>query len=263
MDPAHPWLPFETHPVYAWALLAVMIFGAITFAALFFVTAPYGRHFRDGWGPSMPAKLGWILMEAPSPIGFACVYWQSEHALASVPLVLFAFWQTHYFWRAFVFPLLMRGAGKRKPVLTVLLAVAFNCCNGALNAYAITHLAPHLWSADWLLDPRFIVGVALFASGGAINQHSDHLLRHLREPGATGYSIPRGGAFRWVTSPNYLGEILEWLGFALAAWTLAAAVFAAFTAANLVPRAISHHRWYHEQFQNYPASRRAIVPYIL
>ena len=258
-----PAFPFEAHPLYTWALVFVIAFGALTFPILFFVSAPYGRHFREGWGPTIAAKLGWVLMEAPSPIGYAVVHFRSEHGFASVPVVLLGMWQTHYVWRSFVFPLLMRGSGKRKPLLTVLMAVGFNCCNGTLNAFAITELAPHLWTNDWLTDPRFLIGVAVFVFGWAMNQHSDHLLRNLRQPGESGYKIPYGGAFRWVTSPNYLGEIIEWLGFALAAWTVPGIVFAGFTAANLIPRAVSHHRWYHEQFPDYPSERKAILPHVL
>jgi 3-oxo-5-alpha-steroid 4-dehydrogenase 1 len=95
-----------------------------------------------------------------------------------------------------------------------------------------------------------------------VNVHSDHVLRALRAPGESGYKVPFGGAFTYVSAPNYLAEIVEWLGFALAAQTLAAWAFAAFTFANLAPRALANHRWYREKFPEYPARRRALIPFL-
>jgi steroid 5-alpha reductase family enzyme len=111
-------------------------------------------------------------------------------------------------------------------------------------------------------DAAFALGVVLFLAGLALNLHSDHLLRRLRAPGETGYKVPFGGGFAWVSAPNYLGEIIEWLGFAIAAGTLAAWAFAVFTVANLAPRALSNHRWYRERFPDYPADRRALIPFL-
>ena len=65
---------FAAHPLYAYALSFVVLFGAVSFVVLLFISAPYGRHVRDGWGPVMPARLAWVLMEAPSPIGCAYVF---------------------------------------------------------------------------------------------------------------------------------------------------------------------------------------------
>jgi hypothetical protein len=60
-----------------------------------------------------------------------------------------------------------------------------------------------------------------------------------------------------------MGEIIEWCGWALATWTFAGAAFAFFTIANLLPRALSHHRWYREKFPDYPRERKAIIPGVL
>jgi protein-S-isoprenylcysteine O-methyltransferase Ste14 len=66
-----------------------------------------------------------------------------------------------------------------------------------------------------------------------------------------------------VSCPNYLGEIVEWTGFALLTWSLPAVSFAAWTVANLVPRALAHHRWYRERFPDYPRRRKALIPGLL
>ena len=104
--------------------------------------------------------------------------------------------------------------------------------------------------------------VALFLFGFAVTQHADRELFSLRRPGESGYKNPHGGLYRFVSCPNYLGEILEWCGWALATWSLAGLAFALWTIANLVPRARAHHRWYRTTFSEYPAERRAVVPFV-
>lgn len=242
--------------------VAVMAAAAIaSFVALLFVPAPYGRHHRPGWGPAIPARIGWVVMESPSVWLFAWVYAQGRYASDTVPLVLLALWQLHYLQRTLVFPLRMRP-GAPKPLVTVAMALGFNLANAWLNAAGVSGVEGP-YAPGWAASPRFVLGVALFALGFGVNLHSDAILRRLRKPGETGYRVPQGGLFRWVTSPNYLGEIVEWCGFALAAGTWAAAAFALFTAANLVPRALTHHRWYRERFPDYPRERRAILPGLL
>ena len=96
-----------------------------------------------------------------------------------------------------------------------------------------------------------------------INISSDNILFKLRKGGEKEYTIPKKGLFRWVSCPNYLGEILEWMAFALMTWSLAGLSFMIWTMANLVPRAIKGHQWYHSKFDSYPKNRKAIFPYII
>jgi 3-oxo-5-alpha-steroid 4-dehydrogenase 1 len=241
--------------LYLFAVASLAVAAAVTFPLLFAVTAPYGRHLRAGWGPTLDARLGWLLMEAPSPLLCLSAFAIGGGLRApwSVWLLL-GLYQLHYLYRSFVFPFRLKG-GTRKPWLTVGLAFLFSVLNGSANGWGLARFAAP--AGPWLA-----LGVGLFVVGWAINQHADAVLLGLRGPGETGYRIPRGGLYRWVSCPNYLGEILEWLGFALAAGTAAAGVFALFTAANLVPRAASHHRWYRETFDDYPEERRALLPFL-
>jgi 3-oxo-5-alpha-steroid 4-dehydrogenase 1 len=100
----------------------------------------------------------------------------------------------------------------------------------------------------------------LFILGFIINRQADFTLHKLRKGGETGYSIAYNGLYRWISCPNYLGEILIWTGWAVATWSLAGLSFAVWTAANLVPRARAHHRWYLQNFADYPANRKMLVP---
>lgn len=241
----------------AWIALAV-----VTFVTLLRVAAPYGRHARRGWGATIPAALGWVVMESPSPLLMAFFFFTSGRAAdpASAPFV--TLWLGHYIYRAFVFPFLGPGARAPMPLSVAASAFAFNLVNGSLNGWWLFVLGPRR-GEGWLTDPRFMSGVLLFFAGFAIHTRADAILRRLRAPGETGYRIPRGFLFDRVSCPNYLGEIVEWTGWAILTWSLAGTSFAIWTFANLVPRALAHHRWYRETFPEYPPRRRAIFPGLL
>lgn len=250
--------PGALHRVAALALIGL---AAPTFAALLLVTAPYGRHARAGWGPALPSRLGWILMESPAVAWFGAVYLGGAHRGEAAPLALLALWLAHYLNRALVYPFRLRAGGKRMPAVVVLLGFAFNLWNGWLNASWIS--GPGAYPAAWLRDPRFLAGAALFAAGLFTNLDADRRLLALRRRGEGGYRIPRGGLYEWVSCPNYLGEMAEWCGWALATWSIPGLAFAVWTVANLAPRALAHHRWYRERFPDYPPGRRALLPFLL
>jgi 3-oxo-5-alpha-steroid 4-dehydrogenase 1 len=241
-----------------WGWLAL---SAITFITLFFRTAPYGRHTQRGWGPTIAPRWGWLLMEAPAALviaGFAL----PAIARADWPQgwLLIGLWELHYLNRAFVFPFRLRST-RPMPMAVVAMAIVFNFMNGWLNARGLTAFGPELGRAA-ITSPRVLTGTALFLVGLAINWDADARLLRMPRSADGGYTIPRGGLHDLVSCPNYLGEIIEWLGFALAAGSLAALGFAVWTFANLAPRAVAHHAWYRAQFPDYPPSRRALIPYL-
>lgn len=77
-----------------------------------------------------------------------------------------------------------------------------------------------------------------------------------------GYWIPRGGMYELISCPNYLGETIEWIGYAITTGSLVGTAFAFYTFANLAPRAHQHHQWYQETFPDYPVNRKAYIPFI-
>ncbi len=247
--------------VHAYLALAMIALALLSFVALLYVDAPYGRHLRAGWGPTVSARTGWVVMESPAVLLFIGIYSIGEHATDVVPVILLALWQLHYINRTFVYPFRIRAGNKRMPLAIVAMALVFNCLNAYLNARWISHLGTY--PASWPSSVAFAGGCLLFLAGWTINQQSDAILISLRRPGESGYKIPHGGLYRWVSSPNYLGEILAWIGWAMAAWSLAGLAFAVFTVANLLPRALTNHRWYIREFPDYPKSRRALIPFVL
>lgn len=227
------------------------------------VSAPYGRYARSGWGCTMNANLAWFFQEIPSfavPVLF--IVFTNKWKLISVcSKVVMGCFLLHYFQRAFVFPLLIRG-GKPTPCVPFFLALVFCVVNGYLQGGYLLYHAPRSVDGCYTI-PLFIIGLVLFFTGMAVNIHSDHILRNLRKPGETGYVIPRGGMFNFVSGANFFGEILEWWGYFLMSPSLPSLAFAVFTSSNIGPRALQHHKWYLQKFEDYPKNRKAIIPFIL
>src|SRR5512135_358045 len=93
-------------------ILAGLVLAVGIFVALFFVSAPYGRHIRKGWGPLIANHYGWVLMESPAALVFGALF-----ALGTVPkalpgLLFFAMWELHYVHRAFIYPWTIRDGRK-------------------------------------------------------------------------------------------------------------------------------------------------------
>ncbi len=247
---------------FDWVAYGTLALAPVVFGILLFIKAPYGRHIRGGWGPLLDNRLGWFLMESPAVFVFGAIMILYA-PFNTVPIALLLMWQLHYCHRVFVYPLTLKK-GRKMPWLILLMAVIFNTSNGYLNAWSIASQADKYTTA-WLASPQFIVGVMMFFGGMVLNKISDKTLARLsaERVGGGNYQVPFGGLYRWVSCPNSLGEIIQWTGWAIASWSLAGWVFAIWTMANLVPRALAHHRWYQQNFEDYPPYRRALLPFLL
>lgn len=243
--------------IYVWIALAIFIF-----PLLLRVIVPYGRHSTDSWGPKLNNRVGWILMELPVVIVFSWFLFMGSN-VKSIPVYIFyGLFMLHYANRIFIFPFKMKSKPNQMPWMIVIFAISFNLFNGFFNGYWFGYLAP-VYDNSWLYDPRFIIGIILFFTGMYINISSDNKLISLRKGGEKGYFIPYGGLFEYISSPNLFGEIIEWTGWALLTWSLPGFSFMIWTMANLIPRAVDHHRWYHQRFKDYPKNRKAVIPKVL
>ena len=240
----------------AWIAIAV-----ITFCSLFFVVAPYGRHIKEGWGPNISARLGWVFMESPCVIlmlGLAIFAWEK---LNLVHLVFLIIWLSHYVHRTFIWPFKADMLGKEMPITIALSAFFFNIVNVSIQGYWIFYFVSY--SVDWLSSPFFITGVLIFFIGMYINIRSDYILINLRKEKGPGYHVANTFLYKHLSCPNYFGELLEWMGWAILTYSLSGFVFFIWTFANLFPRAIANHKWYKKQFKQYPQSRKAVIPWII
>ncbi|XP_056267005.1 3-oxo-5-alpha-steroid 4-dehydrogenase 2a isoform X2 [Pseudoliparis swirei] len=251
----------ECRAAAVWSLSWALIVGGVAYLLRQTQShTPYGR-YRPAAGRCRPARLAWFLQEVPAfllPLLLLLVTGETTGRT----LLLSAF-MLHYFHRSLVYAPLTRG--RPVPLPIVLAAAIFCSLNGFLQAHQLLHCAgPRGRGPGALLGAgRLAAGLLLFVVGMVINIHSDHILRGLRRPGETAYRIPHGGMFEFVSGANFLGEILEWTGFALASWSLPATAFAFFTECSIGPRAYQHHRDYQQRFKDYPRSRKALLPFIL
>ncbi|MGM9697110.1 MAG: DUF1295 domain-containing protein [Prevotella sp.] len=250
----------ETYYITMWAMAVTAV---IVFIALYFVKAGYGIFRTKQWGFSINNKVAWVLMEAP--VFIVMLYmWTSNGASTALPAFLaFLLFELHYFQRSFVFPLMMKG-NSRMPIAIMAMGIVFNVINGLLIGTSLFVFPPSLFNegAAYLTHPTAIAGIVVFFFGMGINIHSDHVVRHLRQPGDTRHYLPEKGFYRYVTSANYFGEMVEWTGFALFCSTPAAWLFVVWTAANLVPRAAAIHKRYREEFGDAVGIRKRVIPFV-
>ncbi len=232
----------------------------IAFIVLLFKSAPYGRHSMSSWGPSMPSRLGWILMESPTVYLMLLFMYFFSSSLGVVEIIFTVIWMVHYVHRSFIWPLRAKLEGKRITLIVVLLAAIFNLVNVYIQGSWIFIYGSY--EEGWLMSPFFMIGLLVFLIGLYINIKSDNILMKLREEHGSGYHIPSGFLYNKVSCPNYFGEILEWLGWFIMTLSPAGLVFLIWTMANLIPRAKSNHEWSIENIEGYPKDRKKVIPYL-
>ena len=238
-----------------------ILLGAITFIYLFFVSAPYGRHIRKGWGRNISARAGWVIMESPCVLIMLIYAFIVKDDLESLHIIFLSLWLLHYVHRSFIYPFVIDMTNPKMPISIAVSAFFFNIVNVNLQAFGIYYLTDY--SQDWMYSYIFFFGFFIFLIGMYINIKSDYLIVALRRDKGPGYHLPSKFMHKYISSPNYFGEIIEWLGWAILTWSISGAVFALWTIANLFPRALAHHKWYKEKFDDYPSNRKAIIPGII
>lgn len=250
--------------LFTYLLWVMSVLAIVVFICLYFITAGYGQFRTKRWGYSIDNRVAWFLMEAPVFFVMLIIWCRAGFPFHLPELILLGLFLVHYFQRSFVFPCLMKGHS-RMPLSIMMMGVLFNVINGIMQGGGLFWfpIPAYTQGASYLLRWNAIVGIIVFLFGMIVNWHSDYVIRHLRQPGETRHYLPQAGFYRYVTSANYFGELVEWIGFAIAAANPAAWVFALWTGANLIPRAHAIHRKYHEEFGDEAVgTRRRIIPLV-
>ena len=235
--------------------------GIGTFIYLFFVSAPYGRHIRDGWGRNISARTGWVVMESPCVIIMIIYGLIVKDDLKKIHEIFLMLWLMHYIHRSFIYPFVIDMTNPKMPISVAASAFSFNIVNVNIQAFGIFYFTEY--SENWMSNPTFIIGLSIFLLGMYINIRSDYIIVAMKKRNGPGYHIPQAFLYKYLSAPNYFGEIIEWFGWAILTWSISGVIFLIWVIANLFPRAISHHKWYKNKFDDYPKNRKAIIPGII
>jgi 3-oxo-5-alpha-steroid 4-dehydrogenase 1 len=272
----------EAHTLLQWLQFGMIGTAFLTFAATMTINAPYGRYSASkGWGPLIPARFAWFLMECPNLVipMITYVHYSTPKCVENYSnSILMSMFIMHYINRSILYPLRMNRDASPMPISVAAMALLFTSWNALMQSLslAIVNCNTTQENQEDGFKFRFNVGIVVFFIGFIINFHADSVLLRLRQKrnnnhnttrnsvSVQRYSIPRGGMFEYVSCANYFGEILEWTGFAIASASWAGVAFALYTFCNLGPRAYHHHMWYQTKFEDYEKlNRKAVIPFVL
>lgn len=239
--------------IYDYILIVMSVLGVGVFITLQFVTPAYGMTFNNRWGMSVRSNLGWFIMESPVFFTMLLLYFISTlegvKPFNVVTFTMFFFFEFHYFQRSFIFPLLMKGQSKM-PISIIITGFVFNTLNAIMQGGWLFFFCPQdAYPVSWFWSWQFILGTSIFIFGMVINLHADRIIRGLRtDVTDNNYYLPQGWPFTKISSANYTGEIMEWLGFAILTWSVSGAVFLLWTCANIIPRSKAVYERYTQFF---------------
>jgi len=208
----------------------------------------------------------------------------------STNAILLSLFTLHYVNRAIIYPLRMNRNSQRVPFIISSCAGIITCWNGFIQTFYLVQVqsfSPISLSLSSILDNiQCWIGICIFFIGMGININSDSVLRNLRKDNQQKkkrkkeqkqedttaidnqqhkYYIPFSPLFTYISCPNHAGEILEWFGYAVASdFSLPSTAFFIYSSSNLIPRALAHHEWYKNKFDDYPKGRQwAVIPFVV
>jgi protein-S-isoprenylcysteine O-methyltransferase Ste14 len=229
----------------------------------------YGRLKGSLFPFEFPPRIAWCLMELPNLI--AVFYFTAvEGDGLGLGLALFLL---HYLNRTIIYPLTLRTTTKI-PVEIVASALCFTSANGYLQGISNAKIQGGQ-AINWVVRSA---GLILFFAGMLINIKADRLLQASKSktpqkkdvqpsqgspPKTHNYVVIDQFLFKYISSPNYFGEIIEWLGYFLVCQNAEAFLFFFSTLNILVAAALPRHEWNRKNIEGYPLDRKAIVPFLV
>ena len=96
---------------YKYSIILIFSFASVVFVLLFFISAPYGKFSRKGWGPQLKSKWAWMIMEFPSPCLMLFFFITSD--IKNLPQIIFLYLMADSLYSSY-FYLSFHPVGQRK-----------------------------------------------------------------------------------------------------------------------------------------------------
>ena len=253
-------------PVRFWLHIGLIILcfllAIINLIVQFCTIIPYGRFDVGAGRCRVNQRIAFGLSDGiPGIVLFTLAYFMTGTRFnGAANIVMYCLFIIHYINRAIITPITNRHSRSTVvfwiPIVNTLVNALFHYVN-----------ADYIGSANfcqgYYFDPRFILGIIIMITGFIINRVADAQLICLRENYKdNSYKVPKGPLYFLISQPNYLGEMIEWFGWALLTWSLSGVVWFLFVASTHIPRARANHRWNQKEFDDYPKRRKALIPFI-
>ncbi|GAB1313503.1 Very-long-chain enoyl-CoA reductase [Madurella fahalii] len=149
---------------------------------------------------------------------------EMETPITQVQWLLFALFQIHFMKREYETLFVHKFSANTMPARNIFRNSVFYWLMAGLLCAVDIYAPGNLSSRDELV-PLDYIGLALFAIGETCNWIVHQHLASLRKPGGTEKGIPNCIGSNLVTSPNYMFEVLAWLGVILISRSWAVVLF--------------------------------------
>ncbi|KAK7413057.1 Very-long-chain enoyl-CoA reductase [Neonectria punicea] len=207
--------------------------------------------------------LGPILIHTAVVAARPYLYKNAEGAMSQTQWLSYGMIVLHFVKREFETLFVHKFSANTMPFFNVFKNSFFYwAISGALCAFTI--YSPTSLAAKADIPVIDALGTALYLFGETGNALVHRYLSSLRSTGGTERKIPVGYGFNLVTCPNYMFEILSWVGIILASRDWAVVLFIAIGAAQMFDWAKGKERAYRKEFgDSYKKKRYGILPGLL
>jgi hypothetical protein len=237
-------------------VVGIILMIIITFRSLF----PYGKTYTRGTSVLKVEVLDRlaIMIVTVSPLLlflYAQLYFPNGNLLNIGTLC----YVCHFIHRSLIYPWFRSSFSKKWPLESVIYYTVSNLVSSTIAFHGIIFGAGQIHIAFQILAAVGFFGCAVVAG------LHDYKLCALRKSGDTGYQVPHGLLFQWISGPHYLFELLEWCFFVpFLEYGFPMATFGVLFMVNLTGRAEAVHDAYTKRlFKNkYPEDRTSYIPFI-